>query len=323
MSSNSVTIRQLSRHTNNQSLASFRLRQILRLEEANLHMQVKVAPFSLMTQNMALLVFPGDYLGTNRAGAVEEIISRIKNISPDIVGLCEVFADDERETIRTGVKHIYPHFQEGPDEDDLESDGGLLLLSKHPILQHHQIIYQDCAGSDCWANKGVLHIRVQPPSSPMPYDIFFSHTQNIEEDGGKEVLYKQLTRINQMIQDHADPNIPTLIMGDLNIPGEVPKHYNQLIKRLGKPVDFWIVAGNTPASGFTFTSDNDFYEDDEDNPHLNHRLDYILMKAGLGFIPIMNNFEILKFNREGRFISDHFGLHVQFEQLVQVDFSAI
>jgi len=98
----------------------------------------------------------------------------------------------------------------------------------------------------------------------MPYDIFFSHTQNIEEDGGKKALYAQLTRMNGMIQDYADPNIPTLIMGDLNIPGEVPEHYNQLIKRLGIPVDLWIVAGNT-TEGFTFTSDNNFYEDDDDN----------------------------------------------------------
>jgi endonuclease/exonuclease/phosphatase family metal-dependent hydrolase len=319
MSDNSVTIRQLSRHTSNQPPMPLKLRQTLKLAEANLRLQVKTAPFSLMTQNMALLVFPGEYLGTNREGAVDEIISRIKAKSPDIVGLCEVFADDERETIRTKVKQIYPHFREGPDEDDLDSDGGLLLLSKHPILQHHQIIYRDCAGADCFANKGVIHIRVHPPSSPTPFDIFFSHTQNIEEDGGKDALYAQLTRMNKMIQDHADPNIPTLIMGDLNIPGEVPEHYNQLIKRLGIPVDLWIVAGNT-TEGFTFTSDNNFYEDDDDNPHQNQRLDFILMKAGLRFIPIMRNIEILKFNDNGRSISDHFGLRADFKQLVQVDF---
>jgi endonuclease/exonuclease/phosphatase family metal-dependent hydrolase len=271
-----------------------------------------------MSQNMALLVAPASYLGTDRKGAIAEIISRITALSPDVVGLCEVFADGERETIRTRVQHIYPHFQEGPDEDDFESDGGLLLLSKHPMLQHHQIIYRDCAGDDCFANKGIIYARVHPPNSPMPYDIFFSHTQNIEEDGGREALYAQLTRMKEMIQNHADPNIPTFIMGDLNIPGEVPEHYNQLIGRLGQPVDFWTVAGNTPRSGFTFTSDNNFYEDDDDIPDQNQRLDYILMKAGMRFIPILTKIEILKFDRGGRFISDHFGLHAQFEQLVQV-----
>jgi endonuclease/exonuclease/phosphatase family metal-dependent hydrolase len=315
-----VTIPQLSRHTSNQPTVPLSLRQMLRLEKANLRLQIKQFFFSLMTQNMGLLVAPGDYLGTDREGAVNEIIARIKVISPDVVGLCEVFADGERETIRTDVKNIYPHSHEGPDEGDIESDGGLLVLSKHPILQGHQIIYRDCAGDDCFANKGVIHIRVQPPGSPMPYDIFYSHTQNIEEDGGKEALYAQLTTMNNMIQIFADPNIPSLVMGDLNIPGEVPEHYNQLISRLGKPVDFWTVAGNTPASGFTFVADNNFYEDDDDNPHENQRLDYILMKAGLKFIPILKSIEILKLTHKGRFISDHFGLHAQFEQLVQVDF---
>jgi endonuclease/exonuclease/phosphatase family metal-dependent hydrolase len=123
-----------------------------------------------------------------------------------------------------------------------------------------------------------------------------------------------------MLQEHSDPNSPTLIMGDLNIPGEVPKDYNRLIATLGHPVDFWTVEGNSPASGFTFASDNNFYELIYDNPYQNHRLDYVLMKAGLKFIPILKSINILKFAHRGRNISDHFGLYARFEQLVQVDF---
>lgn len=320
LSNDSVTIRQLYQHTSNHTQQSVTLRQILRLEEGNLRLRVVKAPFSLMIQNMGLLVFPAPYLGRNRLVAVGGIIARIRDISPDIVGLCEVFADGERELIRTSVSQIYPHFREGPDEADLESDGGLLLLSKHEILESHQLIYRECAGADCLANKGVIHIRVKPQGSPTPYDIFFTHAQNIEEDGGKEVLYQQLDHIHRMIQDHADPKIPTLIIGDLNIPGELPEHYHQLLNRLGNPVDFWTVAGNSAASGFTFASDNNFYEDDDDNPHQNHRLDYVLMKAGLGFIPILKNIDILQIALGGHFISDHFGLFLQIEQLVQVDF---
>jgi hypothetical protein len=56
--------------------------------------------FSLMTYNMALLIFLGNYLGTGREGAIEQIIAGIKSRKPDVVGLCEVFADGEREYIR-------------------------------------------------------------------------------------------------------------------------------------------------------------------------------------------------------------------------------
>jgi endonuclease/exonuclease/phosphatase family metal-dependent hydrolase len=81
-----------------------------------------------------------------------------------------------------------------------------------------------------------------------------------------------------------------------------------------------VVAGNTSASGPTFVSDNNFYEDDDDNPHQNHRLDYVLMKAGLKCIPILASIDILKFKRDGRFISDHFGLLSRFDHAFKIEF---
>lgn len=319
MSNNQVTIRQLAQHLSNQPTTAFSIRQILNHETGQLHIETKPAPFTLMTQNMGLLVAPATYLGTDRGGAILEIIARIKALTPDVVGLCEVFADDERALLRVSLNSLYPYFHEGPDEADLDSDGGLLLLSKHPILQQHQIVYKATVGGDWWANKGALHIRVQPAAAPMPYDIFYSHTQNIAEDGGQAALYAQLTHLHTMIVAYADANMPTIIMGDLNIPGEIPAHYQQLLTRLGHPIDFWTVAGNTAANGFTFAADNNFYADDDDNPHQNQRLDYILMKAGARFVPLLNKMEILKFIHNGRFISDHFGLYAQIEQFVQIN----
>lgn len=314
-----TSIREIARHIEPYPPTPTTLRTILKQPTANLRLHLQVAPFSVMCQNMGLMVAPAPYLGTDREGAIDEIILQIQRLSPDVVGLCEVFADGEREDIFNRLKHIYPHFQEGPDEADLDSDGGLLLLSKHPLLQFHAIVYGDSVGGDWWANKGVIHIRVKPSNSPMAYDIFFTHAQNIEEDGGREVLYNQLTQMDNMIQQYADPNTPTLIMGDINIPGETPSDYNQLLNRLRRPVDFWVVNGNQENSGFTFVADNNFYEDNDDNPRLNRRLDYILMKSGTKFIPILENIEILKFTRQGRFISDHFGLYAQLQELVNVD----
>ena len=317
----SATIRQLSRHISNTTLEPLGLRQMLRLENANLRLQVRTVPFSLMTQNTALLGI--GYKGTDRDGVVAEIISRINARSPDVVGLCEVFKDDEREAIREGVKDVYPHFREGPDESDLvNEDGGLLLLSRHPILQHHQELYRDCAGDDCLANKGIIHIRIQLPGAPTPCDIFYSHTQNpdpILADGTEELL-AQLNRLGEFVEEMADPRSPSFIMGDLNVRGEVTEQHKELIARIRNPVDLWLVGGNAPTSGLTFVSDNNFYDDEDDNPQQNQRLDYILLKAGLRFIPILKQIEVVKFTHDGRFISDHFGLRAEFDQFVQVDF---
>jgi endonuclease/exonuclease/phosphatase family metal-dependent hydrolase len=316
----STSIREIARHIEPYPPAPSNLRRILRQPNVSLRLHIQTAPFSVMCHNMGLMVFPAPYLGTDREGAIDEIIVQIQRLSPDVAGLCEVFDNDERENIFNRLKHIYPHFQEGPDEADLDSDGGLLLLSKHPFIQSHSIVYEGAVGADWFANKGVIHIRVKSPSCPMTYDIFFTHAQNIAEDGGREALYWELTQMDNMIQQYADPNTPTLIMGDINIPGENPEYYSILLNRLRKPVDFWVVNGNEENSGLTFVSDNNFYKDNDDNPHLNQRLDYVLMKSGIRFIPILKNIEILKFMRQGRFISDHFGLYAQIETLVKVDF---
>ena len=161
---------------------------------------------------------PGDYLGTDRDGAIEEIVAQIAARQPDVVGLCEMFSDGEREFVRNKLRLIYPHFREGPDEADLESDGGLLLLSRHPILFSRDTIYRDCDGSDCFANKGILHMRLQPPSWPTPLDVFYTHMQNIATSDGVSALYAQLDHANQFMGLHGAPNVPKIMMGDLNIP---------------------------------------------------------------------------------------------------------
>ena len=72
-------------------------------------------------------------------------------------------------------------------------------------------------------------------------------------------------------------------------------------------------------NGFTFTMGNNFYEDPRKNPDHNSRLDYILLKPGCSFLPVLKDIEILKWTHSGRNISDHFGLHATFEQGLQIE----
>lgn len=296
---------------------SFSIRQLLGLDRGNLTLQVKEFPFSIMFHNMALMVSPAPYKGTDRNGVISELVKRIKSNPPDVVGLCEVFSDGERDKIRTELLYIYPYYQEGPDESDGESDGGLLVLSKYQIMASHHSIYRQCAGWDRFANKGVIHIRIHPMNSPTHCDIFFSHTQNIEEEGGKDALYAQLTHLGHMFRAYIDPHVPALIIGDLNIPGYAQEHYAEMLKRLGMPIDLWKVTYPN-ASGLTFTTDNNFYDDSGDIPQKSQRLDYVLLRSGDCFIPIPEKIDILKWTLKGRQISDHYGIYAEFNQLMQI-----
>ena len=325
----SVTIRQLAKHVKFRPPERVALSELLMLD-GGATVSVRAAPFSLMTQNMALVVAPAGYVGTNRDGVVAEIISQIRSFAPDVVGLCEVFKDSEREHIAGSLSDIYPHFADATDSEDLDSDGGQLVLSKAPMSQVHHLVFDAGVGGDAWANKGVIHVRVHPASSPSACDVFYSHTQSTystdlrtADEDHREALLSQLLEMRAFIEILSDPAIPAFIMGDLNIAGNVPEDLDELITRLGDPVDLWLSAGNTPASGFTIDQPQadkatNFYEDDEDNDHEKQRLDYILMKAGSKFIPIVRSIEVKKFRHAGRFISDHFGLHARFEELVEV-----
>ena len=210
-----------------------------------------------------------------------------------------MFSDGEREEIRGALNDLYPHFREGPDEADLESDGGLLLLSRHPLLAADDFIYRDCDGDDCYANKGMIHIRVQSGSWPTPIDIFHTHAQDISTDDGVDTLYAQLLKMQEFIQSRANPAFPAIVMGDLNIPGEIPQHYARLLSSLAGTRDCWTIVGNSAASGPTSVRDSNFYEDEDDRPAQDQRFDYVLLRAEARAVPIVSKVDILKLARNG------------------------
>ncbi|MEQ1564207.1 MAG: endonuclease/exonuclease/phosphatase family protein [Myxococcota bacterium] len=315
-----VSILAMTRHLPPRSGSPATLRARLGRPSGALRLHVTGAPFSVLCQNLALMVPPAPYLGTDRNGAIEAMIDHIRVTSPDVVGLCEVFADDERMAIYRSLKPWYPHYRGGPDEGDLDSDGGLALLSKHPILVSHAMIYTGAVGGDWFANKGVLHIRVQPDGSPTPYDVFFTHTQDLTATAdAREALYGELSQLADFVARWADPDAPTLILGDLNVPAGDEAAYRELQQRLRGTVDLWRVSGGEETEGRTFVANNNFYADPGDNPRLDQRLDYVLLGSGTRQVPILDQMRVLRIERDGRFISDHFGLLARFSVEVEVE----
>lgn len=310
-----LSLRQLARHLPTSTTVPFSLRQLLRRPTGPIRLRLQAAPVSVLTQNMALLVDPGNYLGTDRQGAVAEISARLRTLLPDVAGLCEVFSDGERAEIRSALHDLYPHYQEGPDEGDLDSDGGLLLLSRHPFTATDSFVYGDCDGWDCFANKGMIHVRVRAPSWPTAIDLFYTHAQNIATGEGVSTLYRQLSAMQSFIQLRADPALPAIVMGDINVPGEIPQHYGQLLSRLSGVRDCWTLAGNSAASGMTSVRDSTFHDDPDDRPAQDQRFDYVLLRAGTSAIPILSTMDVLKFTRNGRFISDHFAVRAIFDTM--------
>ena len=324
-----LSIRELCRHTNQQG-KKLRVRQIKSHEEQGFRINSRRISFSILTYNTALMI-PIAYKGEDRDGVVAKLIEKLRSMKPDIVHLCEMFIDDEREEVRKKLKHIYPHYSEGPDGDFHQEDGGNLVLSKTPILAYHESIYDEWYGYDGLSEKGVIHIRIQPNGSPVPIDVFATHMQDLgatksvndpfPSNTPKEALYNQLVQAGNFMLNHADPKYTSFIIGDLNIPAGNRLHYTQMLKRLkgfpehinpnGLPpelrtnvIDLWKVKhpqnpGNTTSSS---------------------RLDYILLrlKGKTQFIPICDTMELVKWSYRHGQISDHFGLLARFECLAEI-----
>ncbi len=286
------------------------------------------APLTFYQQNMALMVSPAPYKGTSRSAAIDRVVAHLRAQVPDVVGLSEVFADDERATIRSRVADLYPYYREGPDEADLESDGGLLLLSRHPIVEGHQTVFRHCTLEDCLANKGVLHARIRVAGHPADYDVFLSHTQN-PDAGGTETarpsVQRQMTQMAQFIQAYSSPTRPSLLMGDLNTDGyegrcssAKPNIYWDMMNRLGHPEDLWTGAW-WMCDGITFDSASAFSPSspmrdpaDAARKRVGERLDHFLRWRSPHFLiahePV--RVEILQ-PYWGRDLSDHYGLTVR------------
>jgi endonuclease/exonuclease/phosphatase family metal-dependent hydrolase len=270
-------------------------------------------PLTFYAQNMGLMVFPAPYKGESRWDAINRLVSFVREKRPDVVGLSEVWDNYERDNIRTRLADLYPSWMTGPDEADLESDGGLLLLSRFPLSATDSSIYRNCAAEDCLANKGVLHARVQPPGRS-EVDVFLSHTQNPDVTLGPNMLNAQINHLADFVMAVRNPRLASLVMGDLNVDGMVPTLYQGLVSRMGFSQDAWKDTQSGP--GITY----DYANCVEPSKPLSectdalrdkngHRLDYFLGYDGLQTHARFRNVSVIKLKTpNGRDMSDHYGI---------------
>lgn len=248
-------------------------------------------PIRVFFQNMALLVAPAGYNGWDRQGAIQRLIDRLRIEKYDLVGLAEVFSDGERDRIVDALADIYPprNRSDGPDEDDLASDGGLLLLSRHPVLARHQTVFDSrkfgvgivwdppvlpggprvprqmamplCRGADCLANKGVLHARVRIAGLPADLSVFLTHLQNDNEGGSGAslpVTLEQASVVRRFVEEHTASSSVALIMGDFNLNAFDSDVYGEFLRRMGGATDLWSTCGAVQGPGITSDNLSDF-----------------------------------------------------------------
>ncbi|WP_165968853.1 endonuclease/exonuclease/phosphatase family protein [Actinomadura sp. KC06] len=304
-------------------------------------------PLLFYGQNMALL--PSLlYKGIDRDGVLEHLLSVLRTRQPDVVGLSEMWVAEERERLQKQLRDLYPYMTEGPHEADLPildedvlSGGGLLLLSRHPIVASHQTVYRACSGDDCATNKGVLHARVQSVGHPCAVDVFLTHAQAPAPTVGgsrakaRKAVRAQIQQLAAFIAGCRDLTAPAIALGDFNVDRfSDPELYDYLVSALGYPHD---TEPSMPTdSGFrrlTATSESD--EGVISSFHKNHparqpddparfsvtsqRLDYLFSFAGALYTQnVASARVVLEQWRSGRDMSDHYGIEATIDTTTQL-----
>jgi endonuclease/exonuclease/phosphatase family metal-dependent hydrolase len=159
-----------------------------------------------------------------RAHYLAEKILSIQPIQPDIVGLCEVWANDYKEKIADDLKSIYPYWCYDNNNLKTEMGSGLMILSRYPMQKPHFIQFDepslDFYNSDSLAQKGFLAVPIGIGTEAVGLSVLFilTHTQS---GSYPEVRMSQLKQMLKWIDDNYPRGyIPAFIFGDLNVVAE-------------------------------------------------------------------------------------------------------
>jgi endonuclease/exonuclease/phosphatase family metal-dependent hydrolase len=172
-----------------------------------MHYNVHALPETLSGEN------PKD-----RMRRIGEILAerRDAGTQPDFVLLQEAFDKVDRIIDRAG----YAYVVQGPTQP-IGLDGGLYILSDHPVVGQDKQSFDACADVDCFAEKGVLAISTQVPAMPEPIVIITTHLQAQSENDAVRIQ-----QIDEMLPYLAAQNIESnasVFAGDFNFKAK-PDH---------------------------------------------------------------------------------------------------
>lgn len=150
----------------------------------------------------------------------------------DVLALQEVFAGGRDEFLRELAKE-YPYQTKMLDQDGFNiHDGGVIIVSRYPIVNQAQYVFPDCSGTDCFADKGVNYAEVI--KNGQAYHVFATHTASFDTDTAREYRQRQFKQMREMAKSLDIPAHETVVYsGDFNVNKlKFPGDYQQMMTNL-------------------------------------------------------------------------------------------
>ncbi|NOH24920.1 sphingomyelin phosphodiesterase [Vibrio europaeus] len=180
----------------------------------------------LMTYNIWALPVIASHIG-DRYDLIPEYVKGY-----DVLALQEVFASGRDAFLRELAKE-YPYQTKMLDKEGINIyDGGVMIVSRYPIVNQAQYVFPDCTGTDCFADKGVNYAEVIKGGKA--YHVFATHTASFDTDTARDYRQRQFKQIRQLATSLNIPKTDTVVYsGDFNVNKlKFPGDYQQMIANL-------------------------------------------------------------------------------------------
>ncbi len=193
----------------------------------------------LLTHNVYMLstnLYP-NWAQSQRAGLIAQA-DYIKGW--DVVILNEVFDNAASTTLLSGLAAEYPQQTPvlgrstagwdatlGAYSSATPEDGGVAIISRWPIEEKIQQVYQHACGADALSNKGFVYVRIR--KNGQPYHIVGSHAQADDSACGagqaSAIRLGQFSELNDFLRAKGIPaSEAVFIGGDLNVPRDTTEY---------------------------------------------------------------------------------------------------
>ncbi len=238
----------------------------------------------IMTYNTAFMVAPADSGNSHKYPEfAAEMSKKILDQDVDVVVLNEVFDDAMKDAFVDDLKSHFPSYVHNLDENDLDSDSGLMLFSRYKLGQLDGGVFfqnsivefenqghpatvswepfagEDLNDSDWLSNKGIAVVRILNESyNDAPFNVAFTHMQSTtgdqtvdekwEDFDDRQQELKTIRRsIEASVWGDKRRREPIFLAGDLNIDG------NLLNPNRDKVYDCISNSGGTVCSALNYT----------------------------------------------------------------------
>ncbi len=219
----------------------------------------------------------------------------------DVLILEEVFSDKYREQLVVELAEAYPYVSKMLGEDKgLKQDGGVIMLSRWPIVAQDQILYGDaCAGADCLATKGAIYLQINKQGRMI--HVAGTHTQASAEH--RPVRAQQFQIMSDWLAEKDIPATEHLfISGDLNVDkfsGSESGEYQEMMAILDATLPDSDLETGHEAS---YSPDNQFVKQAK-----GEYLDYVLI-SNSHLQPLSAYNRVWKWQADGLDLSDHYAV---------------